>query len=316
MEIKVTETEHNIDHEQKLVELLGYHLIGPDKSNRWKIIDEHNKQVGFIQYKKVINKNVKRGYPATFGYHTVIDSPKIFYEYTRKIDNIESNNLIADKYSYNFNLKREDGVVNRVHISMNEFPSLRIFDKNAPFIEFKVGSDGLYLNFQSKTENFNVEEIVIFKNPLESDSVYEKEYVYQIRYCKKPQELSDDNFTGITIKEICGSWNQLYQDSDKLQLALRTWIHGKLRNDRRWEVLGTVEEMATKHKMGINSFKHFRFLVNQLLPFNQEVISVMLSDDVIREYGLSIFVPDLVKKSVGRAPSLVKKNEDENKDNV
>ena len=47
---------NNVEHEKKLLELLGYNLIGPDKSNRWLVVDENSSQVGFIQYKKLFNK--------------------------------------------------------------------------------------------------------------------------------------------------------------------------------------------------------------------------------------------------------------------
>ena len=38
----------SIDFERKLLDLLGYTIIGPDNSNRYKIFD-NSKEVGFIQ---------------------------------------------------------------------------------------------------------------------------------------------------------------------------------------------------------------------------------------------------------------------------
>ena len=311
--MKVAEIEHNIEHEQKLIDLLGYNLVGPDNYNRWIITDENDIQVGYIQYKKMHNKNIKRGYPTTYGYYTVIESSKISYEDTRKVSNVESIADIYEKFSYSFKLKNEDGEVFAVRLCMNELPILNISNRKVGFIEFKVSPDGLYLNFQSQTEKFNIEEFIIFKNSSESDLAYEKEYVYQIRNCNKKRKLLDENLTGTVIREISGSWNEFYQEPNKLQLVTKTWVHGNLILCRENEVEGTVEEMVIKHEMGLDAFNHFRFLINQILPFKQEVLSSMLSDEVVEKYGLSVFVPDLVKE---KAPSLIKKNEEEKKDNA
>ena len=37
--------QHNIEKEKRLIELLGYSLIGPSASNRWLIIDLNQNQV-------------------------------------------------------------------------------------------------------------------------------------------------------------------------------------------------------------------------------------------------------------------------------
>lgn len=55
----MNEIQHNINYEKKLIEMLGYNLVGPDNSNRWLIRDDNGEQVGFIQYKKIFNMSVK-----------------------------------------------------------------------------------------------------------------------------------------------------------------------------------------------------------------------------------------------------------------
>lgn len=59
---------------------------------------------------------------------------------------------------------------------------------------------------------------------------------------------------------------------------------------------GTVDGMATKYQMGIDCFSHFRFLINQIIPFNEAVISVIVSDDKVKQSNLSIFFPDYEKE--------------------
>lgn len=80
-----------------------------------------------------------------------------------------------------------------------------------------------------------------------------------------------------------------------MKLVENNWINGKLRTNRENIVVGNVEEMVVKHGMGIDAFKHFRFLINQILPFKQEVISAMLENYLYKREELSLFVPELGK---------------------
>lgn len=290
------EMKHNIEYEMKLIDLLGYNLIGPDNSNRWLIVDDSNNQVGFIQYKKLFNKNVKKGYPKTFGYHTIIDSSDISYSSTRKINNTGDNSSDDINFSYEFDVKRENKDIDHIEINMNEFPSLTLWSKKYGFINFHIDYEKLCLNFKSETENFNIEEVLIFKSNGENNDNYNKEYTFQIRYCKKGLELSNNKSKRVTTREISGIYSPHYHQLDQLKVLERTWINGKLRVDRENTVIGTVEEMVVKHQMGIDAFNHFRFLINHILPFKQDVISLMLTDGIVKERGLSLFIFDLEKE--------------------
>lgn len=298
---------HDIEHEKKLIDLLGYNLIGPNNSNRWFIMDENNQQVGFIQYKKLFSKNDKKGYPATFGYRTIIDSATISYKSTRKIDNVEYKQSMDTKFSYSFDVKRENDDFDHVEIRMDENCSLNIWSQTYGYISFKVDYDGLYLDFKSKTENFNVEELVIYKSAEANRPIFKKEYTYQIRYCDKDLELSDDNLKGITIREISGICHEYYQESNHLKLSEKSWINGNLRTNRESEVTGTIEEMAIKHQMGIDAFHYFRGFINQILPFKKDIISAMLSEEIISKEGLSIFISELDRNNAENEPISLKR---------
>lgn len=286
--------QHNLEKEKRLIELLEYHLIGPDSSNRWLIVDENQNQVGYIQYKKLHNGNSKKGYDKVFGYQTFIDSSNIVCEFSRPLNDKYGNVLDSIDGNYSFDIKRDNQETDHVEINIGDYPSLlTMWSKKYGFICFKVDFQGLYLNFKSKTDSFNVEEVLIYNN---SDNKYydNKEYVYQIRYCNKDHELFDDNFIGTTIREISGTQN--YYDKNKIRISEKTWIDGILKTERFSDVDGTVEEMATKHQMGIDCFNHFRFLINQIIPFNEDIISVIVSDDKVKQANLSMFLPDYEKE--------------------
>ena len=87
--------QHNLEKEKRLIELLGYNLVGPNGSNRWLILDGNQNQVGYIQYKKLCNGNSKKGYSKIFGYHTFINSSNIVYEF---LDATEVKLAIGETY--------------------------------------------------------------------------------------------------------------------------------------------------------------------------------------------------------------------------
>ncbi len=303
---------NNIEHEKKLLEILGYNLIGPNKSNRWLIIDQNNKEVGFIQYKKLFKKNIKKGTPAIYGYHTEIDSKDICYNATRKIDDVHDKNNYGSIYynsifSCELDIKRENNDVDHLEFNVGKTSSLVLWSKEYGFMHFELASDKLFLNFQSKTENFNVEETILYKLYNRQFSNLPNEYTYQLNYCNKDIDLHDDLAKGIRGRSITGKSSPDQQDNNEIEVIERSWINNKLRINRESVVIGNLEEMITKHKMGIDSFKHFRFLINQILPFKQEVVSTMLGKN--SSENLSLFIPELGEEFQSK---VLRMTEDEN----
>ncbi len=286
--------QHNLDKEERLIELLGYSIVGTNNPNRWFILDKDQNQVGYIQYKKLHNANSKKGYVKNFGYHTFINSSNIFYEFSRQLTDKYGNVPDNINYEYSLDIKRDNQEVDHVEINIGYYPSLSVWSEKYGFIHFKVDSRGLFLNFKSKTENFNIEEVLIYRN---RDG--NKEYTYQITYCNKDHKLFDDNNKGTKTRKISGI--QLYYDENRLRISETTWIDKKLRTNRENIVEGTVEEMVSKHQMGIDCFSHFRYLINQIIPSNEDVISVIVSDDNVKQINLSLLFPDR-EKDISETP--------------
>ena len=289
------QVKHNLEKEEKLINLLGYNLVGPNNSNRWLILDKNQKQVGYIQYKKTYHENKKAGFMKAFGYHTKIDSPDITYEYTRAIVDKYGNILNNKNYNYSFDIKRNNQDSDHVELSIGENPSITIWSSKYGFIDFKTNYKGLYLNYKSQTDNFNIEEILAYKN-IDDEYHDNKEYTYQIKYCKKPLTLSDYNNKGITTREISGIQN--YNNENQLKICEKTWLHSKLRNKKEYIVEGNVEEMALKHQMGIDCFNHFKYLINQIIPFQEEVVSSLITKDIINQQNLSMFFSEEKKDNI------------------
>lgn len=287
------EIQHNLEKEKKLIELLGYSLVGPNGSNRWFILDENQNKVGYIQYKKIYNGNSKKGYSKILGYQMVIDSPKVSCDFLRPVNDKFGKTIDGPNFGYTIEIKKDNQENDVVHINFGDYPSLTVWSKKYGFIEFMINYNGLYLNYKTKTDKFNIEEVLIYKNP-DNDCREDKKYVYQIGYCKSNLELSYYNHKGRTTREISGT--EHYENRNKLMVSERTFVSGKLRTKRDSIVDGTVEEMAAMNQMGIDCFDHFRFLVNQIVPFNKDVISELVSGDMIEEKNLSVFFPDYEKE--------------------
>lgn len=299
----------NIEIEERLLNLFGYKAIGPDNSNRYKIVDENNNSVGFIQKKKIHNKNIKKGMDAVFGYYTEIDSPIVKCSKIRKINNTDDKLLNNDNFSYELNIKNDKGDWDEVNIDLENNISLTIWSHEYGFIEFYINYDTLYLNFKSKTENYNIEETTVVK--LSEDNrnnlLYAKSYGYCISFCDIKNDINSK--VGRTTLDINFDYKPLYfSDSGKIEIKQLNWKDGNLIKKNSSIVDGTIEEAISKHKMGIDSFKHFRYLVNKIFPFKQEIISSMLKEREMFEPVLTLFIQGISSKNIDNEKILEFKN--------
>ena len=269
----------NIESEKKFIDFLGYSVIGPDKSNRWTILDKEENKVGFIQYKKLHKKSRKN--EAIFGYVMNIDSKLFTFSKTRH-EEVSSNNF---EFDYNDN---------HIDINMGKKPSLMIWSKEYGFMDFRLNEDRLFLNFKSKTENYNFEETIkLFIDKSRYGLNNKKEYTYTVNYCDKDKSLDgkDVNTLDIEFKH-----NPTYQKENQIKIKERIWNKNKLIEDKKAiTVNGTIKEAIEKNQFGIDAFNHFRYIVNEILPLNEDVIGYLLQEKNLEE-EFRLFVPDFQKE--------------------
>ncbi len=160
-------------------------------------------------------------------------------------------------------------------------------------MNFRLDYEGLYLNYKSKTDNFNVEETLVFKSEEENKYNHAKEYAYVISYCDKNVDISNEMAKGIKTREISGISTPYEQEENLLKVSEKSWINHKIRVNRENVVSGSIEEMIAKQKMGIECFNHFRYLINKILPFKEEIITLLLNECDVNKNVTSIFLPDL-----------------------
>lgn len=302
----MTLTNHDIEHEKKLIRMLGFDLIGPDKFNRWDILKNGN-EVGYIQYEKLFKKNKKLGYPATYTYHMVINSPEISYDSIRRTTTKDGKEITDNKFSYGFEIKRENGDIDKFVMHAGKYPHLELWSIDYGYMRFSLNFEGLYLSYKSRTDNFNVEETLIFKDEEENIYNHAKEYSYIISYCDKNIDVSDNNMKGIKTREISGLSTLDEQEFNLLRISEKSWINHKIWINRENIVTGSVEDMITKHKIGIETFNHFRYLINKILPFKEEVISSLLKEKEGNRNVIKTFLPDLYIEEKNKGTQKIKK---------
>ena len=279
----MNDVKHNIENEKKLVDLLGCKITDANGSNRWTILDKDNNKVGYIQYRKIYGGNKKKGYAKIYGYHTVINSPTFAYDTKRLANDIKGNIIEEEDCSYSIDIKNENGNLDRVEICTGSLPSLFYNSEKHGCMTFKIDFDGMHVSFDSETENYYISEVLNYRNLDEHPN--QNEYTYFIKHSRKDPQTGKKGVE--TLREISGTQSN---DDGIIVISEQKWIAGEMKVNQKCYVESNVEEMALKHKMGMDCFSHFRFLINQILPFNREIISFIVSSDIVRENNLSMFL--------------------------
>ncbi len=281
--------EYHIEKEEKLMQLFGYHAVGPDISNCWMIVDDQEQQVGYIQYKRVKKAHKKKGTPNIYGYVTQIESDIIHYA--------DQRNLGDETLDYKFDLKKENGKIDHVEMNFGMSPFIRIWSQDYGYIAFSLDDKKLYCEFYSKTEHYNTNETIIVKH-------YNKQYSYTLTFCDKDKNILESEGTQtfsiqVTDKEI----DNLIEVNDM------RWIGNQLKYTVTSHVEGTLLEAIQKHQMGLEAFHHFCYIINQAVLLKEDTITELLQDRPIVEPEYQLFLSDFstIKDHLNEEKQYIKK---------
>lgn len=280
---------HNLSKEKKLIDLLGYHLLGPDNSNRWIITDKQDTPVGFIQYKKQHNKKKRRGLDAVFGYNTIIDSDEIYYNETRNLSSVdEDENDYA--FNYSFDIKRDNVDKDSLTLSIGKNSAITLWSRKYGFIDFSINKNKVFLNFKRKNDKLNIGETIRYDGYSNENISPLKKYFYQVRYCDKSIPLTNDT-KNVSILDIEGSMIEHPGEKPVIDLTERTWKNMAMTYERRTTVDGTIEDMIIIHEMGIDAVKYFTEIIRDILPFSENIFSAIF-ECVTPSDEVSLFFPE------------------------
>lgn len=174
--------QKNIKNEISFLNLFGYQVLGPISSDKWLILDEDGKDIGYIQ-KKLLDDEKDT---SEIGYETKIESATICCNAIRKEN---SNNS-----KYWFDVKKEGRKIAKVFISLGLQSSLQIWTKKHDYLGFRIECNRLQLYHKGDTKKFAVTEYITSEF---SDII--KYYEYCIQFHRKTPIFPNNRTKQITI---------------------------------------------------------------------------------------------------------------------
>lgn len=289
-----------IQSEQKLLDLLGYTAIGPDNQNRYLIFDEKEKEVGFIQRRRMHKRKDKK----VFGYVMEIHSDNITCSNVRKINHINNHSFYDTSFCYEFDIKNDKGNMDHIKLQMNDSPYIKIDSEDYKEMTFQLMYDKLYTCYISETDNFTMQEILVVHTEADSENRidYDCSYSYTVIVCDKEQDIDDisDSF-GKKSTEFEAIHRSYYYDGNNnpyVCVNVKEWENGNLTQNEKYDIKKMqLPEVIEAHKSEYDPFSHFRYLVNERYPWKEELIGAMLENRGVPEKEFQVFVPDLQKAS-------------------
>lgn len=257
----------NIDYEKQFIDLLGYTILEKDNSNRWVITDENNIPVGFIQYKKLKSKDMKRNIPAQFGYHTEIKNDHLQF-----IRNRNENNLDSNRYEFDFKDMH-------VELLLENIASLIISSKQYGFISFVLDKLSLNFNYKRQTDNFNIEEFV------QVDTLPKQgTFTYSLNFTGKNNDpqFGNDNIATFSINAT----EDAKMTNNKILITLTTFRNNVLKSKEDYLVEGSIKEVIESLELATLSLNYLRSFLEEILPFKEDIISFMFNYLNIKQENL------------------------------
>ena len=268
-----------IKQEISFLELFGYSYTKQKNDYRWIIGDENHNEIGSIQLEKRKNEVTKED---EYLFHTIIDSSLISCDFSRNITSED------DYGNYIFKVKRKDEKEDEVTLRLGKYSRLYLDSEEYGPLQFNVFYKGIHLDFYSKTDNHLFHEILTYYNDPEN-----QEYSYEIRYCDKDNNASNEKDNSIIIS---GLYTKGMNNANEILLKEGEIREGKVAKQKEEIVNGTIEELAKRHGMGINSVKRFQNLIKDIVPMKKDLITTMLSKKTIEELKLLLFFPKQEKQ--------------------
>ena len=267
--------EYNIDYEKRLTDLLGFTILEKDSSNRWNISDGNN-IIGYIQYKKLKSKDVKKNIPAKYGYHTEIVTDNFKF-----IKNRLENNNLDSSYEFQFNDMNADLNLDG-NTSLENICSMTISSNEYGYISFALSEYSMNFEYKRQTDNFNIEEVVQIRSYNNDEAI-----IYAINFTNKDVDVQFgikdiDNYT-IEIKKT---------GNDSLNVSLLAFKDHNLLNKEEYVVKGNISEALKDLELAKLSFNYLRSFLREILPFKEDIILYMFNNLKIDNENLLYMIED------------------------
>lgn len=262
---------YELDSELILLDLFNFKLEKTTTFNKFNILDEFNNTIGFIEKKILSTTNSN----PVLAIYTEIITNDILYKNTREINNYDIN-----KYSYNIAKRNNDGSLSYIYLNLGKNKEISFIHNNKKAV-FSIKNNELYLNFRGTTKNYNYEEKLIINSSNEEKN---KHYQYTIDFCDKKNNLDDiKTKTTLSIKghELYRYFSYSKGEITKptFRLNTRKIACGKMIENDYYEINNSkLKDLIITHNDSLEMFSHFRYLIENILPFKKEIISYMFEN--------------------------------------
>lgn len=266
MEYKIDWKEKHFstpERERRFIELLGYTLINVDECN-WNIHDDES------------DKDIGTFYCNGEEYHTVISSSKVNYEDRGKCVNAAETNKV-----YEYEVNGKFGHKYKVYHTLSEVTpfwhgKLIRIESDDLVLEVRLEYD---IQLQSKIEfkygDTKVTKIVDY-HPMEYIAAEylddESRKINQAAFFSAKYEIGRNSLDDLSIHTIIRDGENADCNISVVKTDMNDWI--------------------MSHHRGIEIFEVIRNVINNIIPFKEDVIRTIFTPEGIKDYQLEIFFPE------------------------
>lgn len=174
-------------------------------------------------------------------------------------------------FDYDFFVKRNEELL-RVSLALGKKSGIQIRSKEAGNLSFLIDESNMHLDF----DEFGIESKINEKVDLEvkpcgKNGEYEKRYRYHVTAGKKKK-------LGSIGLELLYSFVPGAVEEGYLKQRETKFRNGHLATMITHIVKGSLQDAILEHKIGIDAMVRFRYLMSQLLPFDREILSILVED--------------------------------------
>lgn len=267
----------DIEREKKIIELLGYNIFKLGNSKNFIICDYKGEKIGFIEC-RASNRNEDKN-----EYYTEINS-----DIVKVKSGVVEPMILGGKPVFNIFFKGneknnyESGNI-YIHIGP-DFTGIDLHDNNNRRLILEIRPNSISMLCRVPF-NWYIEECIFV-------DYSEGLYTYELSF-NDIRDIDNMSFNKLNLKCKRDSENSKLLNIENTQCKSKFYDSKEDKREYISIVEGNLEDAIKKHEMGIDSFSHFRYLIN-LQPFKAEIISWLIKNS---EFNLppllDIFVPDM-----------------------
>lgn len=287
--MKKVEKQFDISSEIRFCKLFDYRVLKLEKETEYKIINkENNRIIGHISY---TTKNGNKGYFLEIDLDDEIE-----------ISRFREENDKEQEDSFEFYVKKQNEKI-PVELNMGINPFLKMESSKYGNFQIRLGKEVFHFCFDSYTKNHHIfEDVITQYDWIEKIATY---YKYTITYCNRNEKI--DRKSNSLALEFFFKPKTTLQLNNQIQVYQEEHVQGRLINKNLNLVKGTIYEAAKKHKMGINAYKHFRTLLQEILPFKEDILLAMFEKRGVTEDYFQLFIPEYKPKKKENYRRILKK---------